>query len=127
MIGSVSHKIGKTTHKLKFSTRALLRLEEEHDGRAFNSILEDIITGNGGVSLVAAVLAAIMDDGQGVDREVALDVIDEAGGFRKVVPALSKAMNVAFPEIKQAFDAARAAAAKAEDAGEGKAQAPASA
>lgn len=135
MLSSVSHKVGKETIKLKLSTAALLRLEEEHDGRPFNSILEDILTGNGGVHLVVAAIAAAMNDGEGCDREEVVAFIDRAGGYRKLIPVLSKAVDVAFPEVKKAVDSAmKAAAAKAaegqadaEDAAGGKATDPASA
>lgn len=133
MISSVSHKVGKKTHKLKFSTRALIRLEAEHGGKAFNSILEDILVGTG-VTLVASVLAAVLDDGKGVDKEEALDLIDQAGGYRNLMPPLSEAIHVAFPEVKKAIEAAQEEAAKKaeEDAAkeaeeQGKAEPPAGA
>ena len=131
MISSVSHKVGKTTIKLKFSTQALVRLEEEHDGRPFHGLLEDLLTGKGGVRLVVAVLAATMKDGAGVDQKEAWDLIDRAGGYRKLVPSLSKAVDAAFPEVQSALDdaAAKAEAAQldAEETAKGKAQDPASA
>ncbi|KIC30053.1 hypothetical protein [Leisingera sp. ANG-M6] len=125
MISSVPYKLGKKTHKLKFSTRALIRLEAEHDGRAFSSILEDILIGTG-VTLVASVLAAVLDDGKGVDQEEALDLIDQAGGYRNLMAPLSEAINVAFPEVKKAIEAAQEKAdADADD--QGKAEPPADA
>lgn len=131
MISSVSYKVGKTTIKLKFSTQALVRLEEEYDGRPFNGLLEDLLTGKGGVSLVVAVLAATMKDGEGVDRAEAYDLIDRAGGYRKLMSSLSKAVDAAFPEVKKALDNAvpksEAARVATEEAAEGKAQDPASA
>lgn len=129
MISSVSGKFGKKTIKLKFSTRALMRLEAEHGGRPFDGILAEILTGAGGVTMVAGVLAAIMDDGKGVDQDAALDLIDQAGGYRSLMPLVSEAISVAFPEVKKAIEAAQAKAdAEASDGDDqGKAEIPASA
>lgn len=102
MIGSASMKVGKKTHKMKLSTRALARLEAEHDGKPFDVILDELLLGKGGVTLVASVLAAGLNDGAGISQEEAFDVIDAGGGFREFIPLVSDAVGKAFPELKQA-------------------------
>lgn len=107
MISAATLKVGKKTHKLKFTTRALIRFEEENGGKPFDELLDQLITGKGGASLVASALSVGLDDGKGVDREKALDLIDQAGGVRKVVPFLGEAINAAF-QLKSKDDAVEA-------------------
>jgi len=86
MIRSASMKLGKKTLKLKFSTRALIRIEAENGGQSFDTLLDQLITGAGGVTLMASALGAGLNDGKGIDPDQALDLIDQAGGVRKLIP-----------------------------------------
>ncbi|WP_417699878.1 hypothetical protein [Pseudophaeobacter sp.] len=105
MIRSASMKLGKKTLKLKFSTRALIRIEAENGGQSFDTLLDQLITGSGGVTLMASALGAGLNDGKGIDRDQALDLIDQAGGVRKMIPLVGEAIGAAF-EVKSAEDEA---------------------
>lgn len=120
MINSATMKLGKKTLKLKFTTRALIRLETENGGASFDELLDKLITGKGGVTLVASALAAGLNDGKGIDQEQALDLIDQAGGFRKLMPLIGEAIGAAFPMKAEADEPGEAGEA---DAGKGKAPA----
>lgn len=113
MINHVKIKVGKVTHKLKFSTAALMRMEEDNDGKPFDVLMDRLITGKGGASLVVSALAAGLNDGKGVEREKAAALVDALGGVRKVVPFVGDAIAVAFP-----VEAAEADADPDEAAGE---------
>ncbi len=130
MISSATHKVGKKTLKLKLSTRALVRLEAEQGGKPFNEVLEQILGGKGGVTLMASVMAAGLDDGKGIELDAAYELIDAAGGYRKLMPLLSEAVGCAFPELAAASgDATEEAGEVGEEAGEasaGKTETPAS-
>jgi hypothetical protein len=123
MISSATHKVGKKTLKLKLSTRALVRLEAEQGGKPFNEVLEQILGGSGGVTLMASVMAAGLDDGKGIELDAAYELIDAAGGYRKLMPLLSEAVGCAYPDLAPASDK------DGEEAGEasgGKTETPAS-
>ncbi|WP_139792998.1 hypothetical protein, partial [Pseudophaeobacter leonis] len=79
MISSATMKVGKKTLKLKLSTRALVRLEAEQGGKPFNEVLETILGGSGGVTLMASVMAAGLDDGKGLELDEAYEP-DRCGG-----------------------------------------------
>ena len=102
MIGSATMKLGKKTHKMKLSTRALARLEAEQGGKPFNVILDELFLGKGGVTLVASVLAAGLNDGAGISQEEAFDLIDAGGGYPEFMPLISDAIGKAFPALKEA-------------------------
>lgn len=97
MINHAKMKVGKTTHKLKFSTAALMRMEAENDGKPFDALVDHLISGKGGASFVVSVLAAVMNDGAGGERDEAVALVDGAGGVRKVLTSLGEAIAVAFP------------------------------
>lgn len=97
MINHVKIKVGREIHKLKFSTAALMRMEEENDGKPFDALVDHLISGKGGASFVVAVLAAVMNEGAGGTREEAADLADAVGGVRRVLMHLGEAMAVAFP------------------------------
>ncbi|MCD9148520.1 hypothetical protein [Pseudophaeobacter flagellatus] len=103
MIRSATMKLGKKTLKLKFSTRALIRIEAENGGQPFDTLLDQLITGTGGVTLMASALAAGLNDGKGIDQDQALDLIDQAGGVRKMLPLVGDAIGAAF-NVKSAAD-----------------------
>lgn len=103
MIRSASMKLGKKTLKLKFSTRALIRIEAENGGQSFDTLLDQLITGSGGVTLMASALGAGLNDGKGIDRDQALDLIDQAGGVRKMIPLVGEAIGAAF-DVQSAAD-----------------------
>ncbi len=124
MISSATHKVGKKTLKLKLSTRALVRLEAEHGGKPFNELLEQILTGAGGVTLVASVLAAGLDDGKGIELDAAYELIDAAGGYRELMPLVSEAVGCAFPALQGGDEGE--ASEEAGEASAGKAETPAS-
>lgn len=116
MIRSATMKLGKKTLKLKFSTRALIRIEAENGGQSFDTLLDKLITGAGGVTLMASALGAGLDDGKGIDQDQAMDLIDQAGGVRKMIPLVSEAIAAAF-EVKandEPGEAGKAAPGKAE-------------
>ncbi|MEQ3679213.1 hypothetical protein [Pseudophaeobacter sp.] len=127
MISSVTKKVGKKTLKLKLSTRALVRLEAENGGKPFADLMDDLLKGNGGVTLVASVLAAGLDDGKGIDLDGAYDMMDAAGGFRELMPMISEAIGCAFPSMKAALDDEGADVEGAGEAEAGKAKATAEA
>ena len=114
MISTATMKLGKKTLKLKFTTRALIRLEAENNGRSFDELLDELITGKGGVTLVASALAAGLNDGKGIDQDQALDLIDQAGGVRQMVPLIGEAINAAFQLKAEAEEAGEADAGKVE-------------
>ncbi|WP_417713963.1 hypothetical protein [Pseudophaeobacter arcticus] len=103
MIRSATMKLGKKTLKLKFSTRALIRIEAENGGQSFDTLLDQLITGAGGVTLMASALGAGLNDGKGIDPDQALDLIDQAGGVRSLVPLVAEAIGAAF-DVKSAED-----------------------
>ncbi|WP_109468889.1 hypothetical protein [Albibacillus kandeliae] len=105
MISTVSVKVGKKTHKLKVSTRAQVRLEEEQ-GKPIGEILDQLISGAGGVKLVSAAWAACLNDGAGVEVEEAMDVLDQLGGANAAAIYLADAMRKAFPVLDAAAGAA---------------------
>lgn len=113
MIRSATMKLGKKTLKLKFSTRALIRIEAENGGQSFDTLLDQLITGAGGVTLMASALGAGLNDGKGIDPDQALDLIDQAGGVRSLVPLVAQAIGAAF-DVKSGEDEA----GEAEGAGE---------
>jgi hypothetical protein len=126
MISSATHKVGKKTLKLKLSTRALVRLEAEQGGKPFNEVLEQILGGKGGVTLMASVMAAGLDDGKGIELDAAYELIDAAGGYRKLMPLLSEAVGCAFPELAPAIAQDGEAGEEAGEASGGKTELPAS-
>lgn len=97
MIPAATLKLGKTTHKLRLTTGALMRFEEDNGGKAFDVLLQDLISGTGGIKPLVSVLCAGLDDGHGVSKDDAVAVIDAAGGPRKVVGFISEAIGKAFP------------------------------
>lgn len=99
MISTVSVKVGNKTHKLKVSMAAQERLEIDQDGKPIGDILEALIDGSGGVRLLISAWAAFLDDGQGVERDVARDVLDTLGGGMAAMPHLAKALQKAFPVL----------------------------
>lgn len=99
MISTVSVKVGTKTHKLKVSTRAQVRLEEDQ-GKPIGDILDQLITGAGGVKLIIAAWAAFLEDGAGVEVEEAMDVLDALGGANAAAPHLGTALQKAFPFLK---------------------------
>lgn len=105
MIAAATLKQGKSTHKLRFTTGALMRFEEDNNGTAFDVLLDDLIQGKGGVRLLVSALAAGLEDGAGVSREEAIALVDAAGGARQVVPFVGDAIAKAFPPPKGAGDA----------------------
>jgi hypothetical protein len=122
MIPSATMKLGKKTLKLKFSTRALIRLEAENDGQSFDDLLDLLVTGKGGITLFASALAAGLNDGKGIDPDEALDLIDQAGGVREMLPLIGEAIGAAFQVKAEGEEAGEAGEADA-----GKAKAPAAA
>jgi len=123
MISVATLKVGKKTHKMKLSTRCLARLEIEHDGKPFDILLGQILTGEGGVNLVISFLAAGLNEGKGMERDEVFDLVDSAGGYRSFIPLISEAIGCAFPHIKDAIEAD----ASAEDGTKGKSTPPAGA
>lgn len=105
MINNVKIKVGKVTHKLKLSTAALMRMEEENAGQPCDVLLDRLITGKGGASLLISALAAGLDDGKGVERAKAVALVDALGGVRKVVPFVGDAIAAAFPPEPAGADA----------------------
>ena len=98
MIPAATLKLGKTTHKLRFTTGALMRFEEDNGGQAFDVLLDRLITGQGGARLLVSALSAGLADGAGVSRDEAVAVIDQAGGVRQVVGFVAEAIGKAFPD-----------------------------
>ncbi|WP_181892959.1 hypothetical protein [Falsiruegeria mediterranea] len=111
MIGSVPLKLGsKKTHKLKLSTRAQYRLEQEFDGQPIDKVLQAFLDGSKGVGMVLAMIKACANDGAGFHdpskadddgpsaEDQALELVESAGGPSAVVPVLSKAVAAAFPQ-----------------------------
>ncbi|MFC4217164.1 hypothetical protein ACFOYV_18265, partial [Pseudophaeobacter arcticus] len=72
-------------------------------GQSFDTLLDQLITGAGGVTLMASALGAGLNDGKGIDPDQALDLIDQAGGVRKLVPLVAQAIGAAF-DVKSAAD-----------------------
>jgi len=97
MIAAATLKQGKITHKLRFTTGALMRFEEDNNGKAFDVLLDDLIQGKGGVRLLVSALSAGLDNGAGVAREEAIALVDVAGGARQVVSFVGDAIAKAFP------------------------------
>lgn len=126
MISSATMKVGKKTLKLKLSTRALVRLEAEQGGKPFNQVLDQILGGSGGVTLMASVMAAGLDDGKGIELDEAYELIDAAGGYRKLMPLLSEAVGCAFPELAPASAEDGEVSEEAGEASAGKTETPAS-
>jgi len=97
MIPAATLTVGETTHKLRLTTGALMRFEEDNDGQPFDGLLDKLIQGSGGIKLLVSALAAGLGDGKGIPKEEAMDVIDAAGGARQVVPFIAEAIAKAFP------------------------------
>lgn len=93
-------KVGKKTHKLKASTLAQARLEDMCDGAPIGQILEQLVTGSGGVSLVLKAWAAFLDDGKGVEIEEAAEILDALGGANPAAEHLGKTLQIAFPFLR---------------------------
>jgi len=96
MISTVAMKVGRKTHKLKLSVMAQLSLEKE-TGKPIGELLDGLLTGSGGLTLIKSALAACMDDGKGVDDDAALAVLVEMDGAPAVIPFLAKVIEEAFP------------------------------
>ncbi|TNJ39254.1 GTA-gp10 family protein [Phaeobacter sp. B1627] len=126
MIPAATLKLGKVTHKLRLTTAALMRFEEDNEGQPFDVLLDRLIQGQGGIRLLVSALAAGLEDGQGVSKDEAMAMVDAAGGARRVVPFVAEAIGKAFPapNTGQGADAATKPGA---DAAAGKARAPAGA
>jgi len=120
MISSVSVKVGKKTHKLKVSMAAQERLEIERC-QPIGDIVEALIDGSGGVRLVISAWAAFLDDGKGVEREEAIQVLDALGGANAASPHFAKALQNAFPvlDTDKATDTVAEAAADQDKVGNG--------
>ena len=103
MISTVSMKVGKKTHKLKLSVGAQLRLEEE-TGKPIGDLLDGLLSGSGGLTLIKSALAACMDDGKGVEDEDALSVLEDMDGAPAVIPFLAEVIGEAFPKAKGGDD-----------------------
>lgn len=101
VISTHSVKVGKKTHKLKASTLAQARLEEMCDGAPIGQLLEKLITGSGGVSLVVKAWAAFLNDGKGVEMEEAGEILDALGGVQSAAEHLGKALQIAFPFLQE--------------------------
>ena len=97
MIPAATLKVGKTTHKLRLTTGALMRFEEDNGGQPFDGLLDRLIQGTGGIKPIVSVLSAGLDDGKGVSKDEAIAMMDAAGGARKVVPFIAEAIGKAFP------------------------------
>ena len=104
MIPAAILKVGKKTHKLRLTTGALMRFEEDNDGTPFDGLLDKLIQGVGGIRLLVSALAAGLDDGNGVTKEDAMTFVDQAGGARQVVPFLAEAIAKAFPAPAESTD-----------------------
>lgn len=100
MIPAAILKLGKTTYKLRLTTGALLRFEDDNGGKPFDGLLDDLIKGTGGIRPIVSVLSAGLDDGNGVSKEDAIAMMDAAGGAQKVVPFIAEAIGKAFPAPK---------------------------
>ncbi|OIQ32304.1 MAG: hypothetical protein BM562_05395 [Alphaproteobacteria bacterium MedPE-SWcel] len=100
MIPAATLKLGKVTHKLRLTTGALMRFEEDNGNAPFDSLLDRLIQGTGGIKLLVSALAAGLGDGSGVSKEEAMEMVDAAGGARKVVPFVAEAIGKAFPAPK---------------------------
>ena len=101
MISTVTKTVDGTAHQLKFSSAALYRLEQDNGGRPFDDLVDSLISGTGGISLVASALSAGLNDGKGVDQDAAFDFIDACGGVREVLPFIAEGLNAAFPVAEQ--------------------------
>ncbi|WP_323783453.1 hypothetical protein [Leisingera sp.] len=99
MISTHSVKAGRKTHKLKASMRAQVRLEEE-TGQPIGEILNQLLSGSGGVKLVSQAWAAFLDDGAGVELDDALDLLDALGGANSAGEHLAKTLQNAFPFLR---------------------------
>mgnify|MGYP000930929447 CR=1 FL=1 len=115
MIPAATLNVGDSTHKLRLTTGALMRFEEDNDGQTFDGLLDKLIQGSGGIRLLVSALAAGLGDGKGIPKEEAMAVIDAAGGARQVVPFIAEAIAKAFPapEAKTAKVDGEATAGKA--------------
>lgn len=77
MIGSVDHEIGGKRKELRFSTRAMARVE-----RNLNISIAGLMAGFGttyGINAAAEIIAASLNAGRGADIGVAYDAIDDMG------------------------------------------------
>jgi len=117
--------VGKKTHKLKVSMAAQERLEIEEGGKSIGDILEALIDGSGGVRLMISAWAACLNDGKGVEREEAMELLDDLGGANAGMPYFAKALQKAFPFLEPAKPGDTAAAADAGKAKVGNAKTPA--
>ncbi|UWQ29916.1 hypothetical protein [Leisingera sp. M523] len=100
VISTHSVKVGKKTHKLKATTLAQARLEEVRGGIPISEVLNQLFDGSGGVNLAIDAWAAFLDDGKGVEREDAAEILDALGGANAAGEHLGKCLQIAFPALK---------------------------
>lgn len=96
MIDGVSFKVGSTTHVLRLTTMAMVRLETTMNMK-INNLVVAAAKGFSAQFLLAA-FAAGLNDGKGMDMEEAAAVLDEFGGvFGGAGPIVADALSLALP------------------------------
>lgn len=95
MISAVTIQAGGKTQVLRLTTRAMMRLEDAFDlpvDQVFSQLSE-----NPKVGTLVTILATMMADGKGAERDDAADLIDEIG-FEVAGKAIEDAATKAFPD-----------------------------
>lgn len=96
MISSVTIDAGGKAEVLRLPTKAMARLESEYDGMTFFQFWEGVAA-SPRITDMVAILAAMMNNGDGADRDAAADLIDQIG-FEAAVDIIGDVANKAFPE-----------------------------
>lgn len=104
MIPAATLKVGKKSYKLRFTTGALMRFEEDNNGQSCDVLFDKLVSGRGGVRLLVSSLEAGLNDGEGMDRQDVMAFVDAAGGVAKVSPFVADALTKAFPSPPDGSD-----------------------
>lgn len=108
MLGRVTVETEDGAAVLRLTTRAQARIESHFD-RPFQVVMRELLGDPDQVRVtdMAALIAAVLDDGRGVDTDAAFDAIDAMGGIYVALGKFTAAVEAGIPEElrRQAEDA----------------------
>lgn len=111
MISTISVKANGTDHKLRFSARAMMKIERE-TGEGVMDFLKKM-DGSLQLSAILKLFEACLNDGKGASEDEALDIMDDIGAI-KAAEVIGKAVSEAFPKAEGEAEGEAAAPEKNE-------------
>ena len=96
MIGSVKIEVGGAEYSARLTTAAMLRVEAA-TGKPLGALLGSL--GDGlSIGFIVELFAACLNDGEGVKKSEALDLIDQAGGALAMMVYVDPLIAAAMPD-----------------------------